>query len=174
MNNEDIGKSGISLDMDEIRELRWTFPAIKQFEERGRTILKRQGVLDAKAPAHAGGILAGYMRIADILEAAVAAATGLNGLDGKQSDAGKAIQGYLDRGGDLESLQRAIYESYLMAADPSFIAVWRARIAAEDINKIREMEAERVQRETSDLELQAAKKRLEDLKAKASGNAQAT
>ena len=129
-------------------EFKWTFSAIKSFEKRGREILKRmdirneKGILLATAPMHAGMILANFLKISDILEAAVGAATGLSALDGKkgeESEASQAIGEWLAAGGDLETLQRDIYRAYLVAADPSGISAWEAAVQREaeiaDVNR---------------------------------------
>lgn len=130
----------VILNMDQERELKWTFAAIKSFEKRGREILKRLDIRNDKGqpvaniPTHAGYILANFMRISDLLEAAVAASTGLSGLEGNKgepSEASKAIEAYLASGGDLESLQQAVYKAYLMSADPSGIGAWQDQIAKE-------------------------------------------
>ena len=72
--------------MDKERELKWTFGAIKTFEKRAKEILKRLDIRNDKGqqiatqPMHAGFILANFLRISDIIEAAIGAATGLSSL----------------------------------------------------------------------------------------------
>ena len=91
-----MSENAVILDMDESRELRWTFAAIKNFEKRGREILKRldlkteRGQPIATSPMHAGFILSNFLRIAEVLEASVAAATGLSGLEGKKGEPSEA------------------------------------------------------------------------------------
>lgn len=152
----------VILDMDESRELKWTFGAIKNFEKRGREILKRldlkneRGQAIATAPMHAGFILSNFLRISDILEAAVAAATGLSGLEGKKgepSEASVAIDGYLQRGGNIETLQNEIYRAYLVSADPSSILEWEGNLA-------REAEIKRINREKQEAKMMLARAEL--------------
>lgn len=152
----------VILDMDESRELKWTFGAIKNFEKRGREILKRldlkneRGQAIATAPMHAGFILSNFLRISDILEAAVAAATGLSGLEGKKgepSEASVAIDGYLQRGGNIETLQNEIYRAYLVSADPSSILEWEA-------NRARETEIKRINAEKQEAKMMLARAEL--------------
>lgn len=154
------------LDMDETREIKWTFNAIKNFEKRGREILKRldlkneKGQSIATSPMHAGYILSGFLRIAEVLEAAVAAATGLSGLEGKKgepSEASAAIEGYIERGGNLETLQNEVYRAYLVATDPSSIVTWQENIARNE-------EATRINREKQEAKMEVARLELaEDL-----------
>ncbi len=152
----------VILDMDESREMKWTFGAIKNFEKRGREILKRldlkneRGQAITTAPMHAGYIISNYLRISDILEAAVAAATGLSGLGGKNgelSEASVAIDGYLQRGGNIETLQNEIYRAYLVSADPSSILEWEGNLA-------REAEIKRINREKQEAKMMLARAEL--------------
>jgi len=154
--------NAIILDMDETRELKWTFGAIKSFEKRGREILKRldlkneRGQAIATAPTHAGYILSNFLRISDILEAAVAAATGLSGLEGKKgepSEATVAIDGYIQRGGSIEILQNEIYRAYLVSADPSSISEWEANLA-------RDAEIKRINKEKQEAKMELARQEL--------------
>lgn len=168
MAEEDTGKSFITLDMDETRELRWDFRALQKFENRAKDILKRHEIFRPGVPIFAGFILSNYIKVADILEAAVAAACGIDGLGKKEepSEAALAIQGYLDRGGNLETLQREVYHSYLVVNDPSSISEWRA-------NLVREEEAKRINTEKIEAKLEIARLELaEDQKkiAKLSGS----
>lgn len=148
----------IILDMDETRELKWTFGAIKTFEKRAREILKRLDVRDEKGravaniPMHAGFILANFLRISDIMEAAVGATTGLSALEGKdsQSEAALAIDAYLDRGGSLEDLQRQIYQAYLVANDPSSLSDWKESLSREE-------EIRRINREKQETKVEIAR-----------------
>ena len=148
--------------MDRERELRWTFGAIKTFEKRGREILKRldikneRGQAIATAPMHAGAILSNFLRIADILEAAVGAAIGVSAIEGKKgepSEASDAIEMYLQHGGSIESLQNEIYRAYLQATDPSSIPVWQENIA-------REAETRRINQEKQAARLEIARQEL--------------
>lgn len=166
-------ENAVILDMDETRELKWTFGAIKNFEKRGREILKRldlkneRGQSIATAPMHAGYMLANFLRIAEIQEAAVAASVGLSGLDGKKgepSEAAQAIDGYLDRGGDLEKLQRSIYMAYLVANDPSSVPEWTANIARDEEIKRINREKQEAKMEVARLELTADLEKIETLK----------
>ncbi|MCK9569473.1 hypothetical protein M0R72_11085 [Candidatus Pacearchaeota archaeon] len=153
----------IILDMDESRELRWTFGAVKTFEKRSREILKRMDIKDDKGrsianmPTHAGFLLANYLRLSDILEAAVGAACDISALDGKDgpSEAAIAIDGYLSRGGSLEALQQAIYRAYLVANDPSSLSEWEGNLA-------REIEVKRINKEKQEAKMEVARMELAD------------
>lgn len=157
----------VILDMDETRELKWTFKAIKVFEKRGREILKRMDVKNergqslANAPMHAGVILDNFLRIAEILEAAVGAACNISALDSKDkpSEASQAIDAYIERGGDLETLQNEIYRAYLLSTDPSSIADWEENIKKEE-------EAKRINRAKTDAKLELARMELVEDEAK--------
>ena len=157
MSNEDAGKSFITLDMDETRELRWNFRALQKFESRAKDILKRHEIFKPGMPIHAGAVLSNFLKIADILEAAVAVACGIDGLGKKDepSEAAIAIQSYLDRGGDLETLAREIYHSYLVVNDPSMVAVWQENIAREE-------ETARINKEKAEAKLEVARLELAD------------
>lgn len=167
MTNEDIGRSFITLEMDEERVLRWDFRNLQKFESKAKEILRRLDIKNERGqnihsmPINAGFVLANFMKIADILEAAVAAATGISGMEGKKgepSEASQAIQGYLDRGGNLETLQRDVYHSYLVVNDPSMISVWKENIDREE-------EIKRINREKAEAKMEVARMELaEDLK----------
>jgi hypothetical protein len=162
----------IILDMDKERELKWTFGAIKIFEKRAKELLKRldirndKGQQIASQPMHAGYILANFLRISDIMEAAVGAATGLSALDGKDkpSEASDAIDAYIERGHSLEDLQRCVYEAYLVAADPSSIPEWEANITREEEIKRINKEKQEAKMEVARLELADDLKKIERLK----------
>jgi hypothetical protein len=157
MSNEDAGKSFITLDMDETRELRWNFRALQKFESRAKDILKRHEIFKPGMAVHAGYILSNFLKISDVLEAAVAAACDIDGIGKKDgpSEASQAIQGYLDRGGDLETLAREIYHSYLVVNDPSMVAVWQENIAREE-------ETARINKEKADAKLEVSRLELAD------------
>ena len=157
----------IILDMDRERELRWTFGAIKTFEKRSKEILKRLDIRNEKGqqiatqPMHAGFILSQFLRISDILEAAVGAACGISALEGKDkpSEAAEAIDGYLSHGGSLEELQRNLYRAYLVANDPSSLSEWEG-------NLLREAEIRQINREKQEAKMEVARLELADDKAK--------
>lgn len=157
MTHEDAGKSFITLCMDEERTLRWDFRSLQKFESRAKDILKRHEIFKPGMGIHAGFVLGNYLKIADVLEAAVAAACGIDGLGKKDepSEAAVAIQGYLDRGGSLESLTREVYHSYLVVNDPSSIAVWQENIAREE-------ETIRINKEKAEAKLEVARLELAD------------
>lgn len=168
---DDKARSFIALDMDVTREFRWDFRSLQRFEGRAKDLLKRHEVFRPGMALHTGYILSNFIRIADILEAAVAAACGIDGIGKKDqpSEAAVAIQGYLDRGGNLEKLQREVYRSYLVVNDPNLIGEWEQNIAREE-------EAHRIEKEKAEAKIQIAKLELaEDQKKiamleKASGN----
>ncbi len=154
--NTDAGKSFVVLDMDQERTLRWDFKSMQKFEERAKAILKRHDAWQPGRPLHTGFILANYGKIADIMEAALGAACGISAMDGKKgepSEAAVAIQAYMDRGGELETLQRELYHGYLVVNDPSSIGAWEASVT-------REREARQVEREKADAKLEIARLEL--------------
>ena len=141
-----------------------------QSSKAGPKISEEARDLQAGNGCHAGTFSA-TPKIADILEAAVAAACGIDGLGKKDepSEAAIAIQGYLDRGGSLESLQQKIYHSYLVVNDPSLIAVWLENMAREaEINRINKEKAD-AKLEVARLELADDQKKIQNLQ-KISGN----
>jgi len=169
---EDTGKSFIILDMDEERTLRWNFRNMQRFESRAKDILKRHEIFKPGLPLHAGFVLANFLKIADILEAAVAAAIGVSGIEGKKgepSEAAEAIQAYIDKGGNLETLQREVYHSYLVVNDPSSIVEWEENIAREEETKQINRDKMEARLEIARLELADDQKKIETLK-KLSGN----
>jgi|WetSurMetagenome_2_1015567.scaffolds.fasta_scaffold140356_3 hypothetical protein len=171
-------ENSVTLDMDETRELKWTFQAIKNFERRSKEILKRLGFKNdrgqfvADTPQNTGSILGNFIKISEFLEAAIAATanvSGLEGKDGKPSDAMCIIQGYLDRGGNIETLEAEIYRAYTGYQGPS-------ALAEHEANLIRDAEIKRINREKSEAMMEAARqelasdqKKIENLK-KTSGN----
>lgn len=182
MTNDDAGKSFITLDMDEERTLRWDFRNMQKFEGRAKEILKRleikneRGQLVSTLSIHTGYVLANFLRIADIMEAAVGAAIGVSALEGKKgepSEASVAIQGYLDKGGDLVTLQNEVYHSYLVVNDPSSVAEFQANVAMEaEANQIIQDKKE-AQLELARLDLATDLKKIETRK-KLSGSEPAT
>jgi len=114
-----------SIEMDKLREIKWTFQAIKKFEGAAKVLLRRNGVTNASEHT-AKTILASYGLQADILEVAVGAATGSSWQekDDQPSEAAMAIDGYLKKQPDnsLEALGRAVYRAFLEQASPSGIA----------------------------------------------------
>jgi hypothetical protein len=141
---------------------------MKKFERDSRAILKRMDIrLEQKnergqvvtIPVHTGSILAAFGKISDIMEAAIAAATGLSSLDGKKgepSEASQAIDAYLDAGGSLEELQAGIYQAYLEKNDPSSIEIWQ-----ENIARARRMEE--IEREIGKTALAEAEEKLKKI-----------
>ena len=164
----------ISLVMDQERELRWTFSAIKTFEKRSREILTRLDVkterglpISKSGYIHAGYVLGNFGRLSDIMEAALGAAAGLKVLEGKDgapSEAAQAMDAYLLKGGSLDDLQRALFESYQQSNDPSSIATWKEAVAREEeIRKINQ-EKKATQLEIAQEELRRDQARLQELK----------
>jgi len=139
----------IIVEMDEVRKFRWTWDAIQKFESRAKSILKRQDILQPGMTTHTGHVLTAYIRMADILEAAVGAVIG------NPEGAKGAIEAYLEKGGDLETLQLKIYEAYLVAADPSSLENWEADIRMEE-------ETRRINREKANAKLEIARLELAD------------
>lgn len=160
--NADAGKSFVVLDMDQERIFRWDFKAMQKFEERAKGILKRHDAWQPGKPLHTGYILANFGKIADIMEAALGAACGISAMDGKKgepSEAAAAIQGFLDKGGSLDTLQKELYRSYLVVNDPSMIGEYEASIAREE-------EAKRINRAKADAKLEIARLELADSESK--------
>ena len=164
----------ITLAMDQERELRWTFSAIKNFEKRAREILKRLDVKTERGLSitnggsiHAGFVLGNFGRLSDIMEAAIGATTGLDVLEDKNggpSQAAVAIDAYLEKGGSLDDLQRALFESYQQSNDPSSIATWKEAVAREEeIRKVNQ-EKKATQLEIAQEELRRDQARLQELK----------
>ena len=159
----------ITLAMDQERELRWTFSAIKNFEKIAREIFKRLDVKTERGLSitnggsiHAGFVLGNFGRLSDVVEAAVGAAAGLDVLEGKNggpSEAARAIDAYLEKGGSLDDLQRALFESYQQSNDPSSIAEWKAAIAREE-------EIRRINQEKASTRMEIAQEELKRDQAK--------
>ncbi len=158
-------------------ELQWTFGAMKKFERDSRAILKRMDIkleqknergLSVPIPVHTGSILAAFGKVSEIMEVAIAAATGLSSLDGKKgepSEASQAIDDYLEAGGSLEELQHGVYQAYLEKNDPSSIPLWQ-----ENIARARRMEE--IEREISKTALAEAEEKLKKISgSKSTGSA---
>ena len=144
----------------------WTFAAMKKFEARVKGILKK---LEIKPGAnHTGYFLANYLRITEVLEAAVTASTGLDGMEGKKgepSEALQAIEDYLEQGGTLDDLQKAIYRAFLEKNDPSSIPLWLAEVRRNlRVMEVNQMKEE-AKLEIARLELEADQKKIEEMKA---------
>lgn len=147
------------------REIAWTFRAMRVFESKARGILKNMEI--RPGTYHTGFILAKYLKISEILAAAVAASTGLSAVDGKKgepSEVSQAIDKYLDEGGSLEELQRAIYMAYLEKNDPSSIPVWLEDVARnEEVLKINQQKAE-AKLEIAKMELETDRMKIDEMK----------
>lgn len=170
--NTESGRSFVVLDMDQARTLRWDFRSMQKFEERAKGILKRHDAWQVGKPLHTGYILANFGKIADIMEAALAAAAGISGVEGKKgepSEATVAIQAYLDKGGDLDTLQKELYHSYLVVNDPSSIGAWKESVEREKNARQIEQEKAEAKLEIARLELAESRKKIENLQ-KLSGN----
>ena len=79
--------------------------------------------------------------------------SGLEGKKGEPSEASVAIDGYLQRGGNIETLQNEIYRAYLVSADPSSILEWEGNLA-------REAEIKRINREKQEAKMMLARAEL--------------
>ncbi len=100
------------------------------------------------------------------MEAAIGAAAGLSALEGKNgapSEAAKAIDAYLENGGSLDDLQRALFESYQQSNDPSSIAEWKAAIMREEEIRRINQEKKAIQLEIAQEELKRDQARLQEL-----------
>jgi hypothetical protein len=131
------------LEMDEPREIKWNFSAIKNFEMRSKMILTRLHVtipnivkIDGRAVeagtvpianATALRILGDFVKMAEILEVAVGAATGLSYLEikGEPSPAAKAIDCWMAKGNSLDDLAETLYGEFLHASNPLAFARWQ-------------------------------------------------
>lgn len=151
------------------KPLNWTFGAMKKFERDCKAILKRMDI--RPAADHTGYLLSMYSKIAEVMEAAVSAATGLSSAEGKNgepSEASQAIDAYLQAGGTLSDLQLGMFEAFLEKNDPSSIPPWLEEISRnEEAVKIKQ-EKEALRLEIARQELENDQRKLEDLK-KASG-----
>lgn len=141
------------LEMDEPREIRWDFRAIKNFEQRAKGILTRLQVkipniviqegraIDAGlipiANANATRIMASFVNMAEILEVAVGAATGLSYLEanGEPSQAAKAIDGWLAGGKSMKDLGDTLYIEFVKASDPLAFARHQEALAKSEAPK---------------------------------------
>lgn len=126
----------VQVEMDELREVKWNFKNIKDFEVRAKAILGRLHVtiqnimmIDGKpvevgtvpiANATAYLLLARFGKVAEILEVAVGCSTGLSWLEakGEPSAAAGAIDGWMARGNSLEDLAELLYGEFLRTSDP--------------------------------------------------------
>lgn len=133
----------ITLEMDEPREVKWTFDAIKKFEQRSKAILTRLHVtipnlarIDGRvveagtvpvANATALRILGDFVKMAEILEVVTGAATGLSYLEakGEPSPAAKAIDGWMSNGNSLDDLAETLYGEFLRASNPLAFVRWQ-------------------------------------------------
>jgi hypothetical protein len=107
--------------MDSIRTFRWSFSAIEKFTDLARDLLVSKKLLKEDAPYTARSILEGAIKVPGVLRYAVAAAIG-------EDDPDKMIDAYLEKGGDLQTLENKILEAYYLAADPSHIPAFRERL----------------------------------------------
>jgi hypothetical protein len=141
------------LEMDEPREIVWNFRAIKNFEQRSKNILTRLQVTipniiiqDGKAVdggkipianANANRIMASFVNMAEILEVAVGAATGLSYLEakGEPSQAAKAIDGWLAGGKSLKDLGDTLYVEFVRTSDPLAFARYQEAQAKTEAPK---------------------------------------
>lgn len=138
------------LEMDEPREINWNFRAIKNFEQRSKNILTRLQVtipniviqngraIDGGtipiANANANRIMATFVNMAEILEVAVGAATGLSYIEakGEPSKAAQAIDGWMAAGKSMNDLGNALYAEFVRASDPlAFARIQEAKEKSE-------------------------------------------
>ncbi len=158
-----MDKDVIILDMDEERELKWTFKALKAFGNRAREILRKQkievrterGQVITPAMMNIGFILSQFGANEEIMESAIAALLGVSALEKKDgpSEATVIIDAYLGRGGDLKALGESVYHAYLLTQDPSSVEAW-------DAGKARDVEIERINREKQDAKMEIARMEL--------------
>jgi len=138
-----MANEAIILDMDTEREIKWTFDAIKKFEQRSKAILTRLHAtipnlarIDGRvveagtvpvANATALRILGDFVKMAEILEVATGAATGLSYLEakGEPSPAAKAIDGWMSKGNSLDDLAETLYGEFLRASNPLAFVRWQ-------------------------------------------------
>ena len=170
----------IILDMDQERELKWTFGAMKKFGQRAREVLRKQkvevrnerGQLLSIGQLGIGFMLSQFLRIEEVMEAAVAATCGISYLEGKDgaSEASKAIDAFIERGGNMEDLERNIFRAYLVASDPSSIPEWGANMKREAETRRINAEKQEARMEIARMELRDDLKKIDTLKG-ISGNA---
>lgn len=169
----------VILDMDESREIKWTFGAMKKFGSRAREVLRKQkvevrnerGQLLSIGQLGVGFMLSQFLRIEEVMEAAVAATCGISHLEGKDglSETSKAIDAYIERGGSMEDLERAIFRAYLVASDPSSVQEWEANLVREAETRRINAEKQEARMEVARLELKGDQEKIMKLKG-TSGN----
>jgi hypothetical protein len=162
---DETGLIGITLEMDEQRMIRWDVEALQTFEQRARKILKEHEIGQPRMPLHTGFIIANYIKVFDILLAAVQAAIHTK----EEKTARAAIQGYLDKGGSLEVLEREIYHAYLVTNDPSSVSIWKENVLREDQNRKLERERQDLDTRIKMAELEISRQKLAELTLKVSG-----
>lgn len=144
-------------------ELKWTFGAMKKFGNRAREVLRKQkvevrnerGQILSIGQLNIGYLITQFLRIEEVMEAAVGAICGISYLENKdgESEASKAIDAYLESGNSMEDLERAIFKAYLTASDPSSIPEWEA-------NLTRDVEARRINAEKKNAAIEIARLEL--------------
>lgn len=115
------GKLGITLDMDQPRMIRWIISRMEQFEDLSREVLLKKQLIKEDTPITTIGVLRGFIKLAPILRLAVGQAIGES--DPEIID--KALEGYIEKGGNYVDLENQLIEAYYLAADPSYIPIWR-------------------------------------------------
>lgn len=149
-------------------EFIWTWQAIKDFGIEARNIAKKLGIvvldnatrqplpITAQAP---GFFLARFIRLPEILEAAVAASTGQDLAkhpDQARKEADRIIQEWINdnRESGIEGLQEEIYKAFIQTADPS-------TISALEAESERAKEEKTINQEQATVDLELKRVRLE-------------
>ncbi len=108
--------------MDKSRVLRWTQGALESFDDLARAKLLELKLIKEETPISTNYVLSNFPKISAIRRLSVECALMHEGGD---VDAVKAIDAYLEKGGDLGKLEQAVYEAFLVATDPSYIPIWK-------------------------------------------------
>ena len=160
-------------------EFIWTWQAIKDFTNEARIIGKKLGMVAQPQPISTqppGFFLTRFLRLPEILEAAVAASTGQDlgkHPDQAKKEAARVIQEWLTDNPEagIEGLQDTLYKAFIQGADPSSISALDAEVErAKEEKKINQAQA------AVDLEIKRAKldASMETLEKMSSGKSPAT
>ena len=149
------GRRAITLQMDKARSLKWSFAAIDSFEQLARDELIRLKLIKDTDPVLGEAVIQNFLNQKGLLRIALNCA-----LEDKDVDLDTALNAYMEQGGNLKDLIRALQESYFLAADPSFAASLQKRWQALD--GLADLELEKALLE-SNQKMKDAKQMIKDL-----------
>jgi len=92
---------------------------MEQFEDLSREVLLKKQLIKEDTPITTIGVLRGFIKLAPILRLAVGQAIG------EPEVVDKALDGFIEKGGNFVDLENQLIETYYLAADPSYIPTWR-------------------------------------------------